>query len=100
MSEALGYSAPWERVLVWALVLLLLVLILFPFVWLLVMSLKTDQDIFAWPPRLLFTPTLANNRALWNGNFPRSPPTAPWTAPSPRRSPCWWACPAPGRSRA
>ncbi len=72
MSEALRYSAPWERALLWALVLLLLVLILFPFAWLLVMSLKTDQDIFAWPPRLLFTPTLANYRALWDGNFPRS----------------------------
>jgi multiple sugar transport system permease protein len=72
VSEALRYSAPWERALLWALVVLLLVLVLFPFAWLLVMSLKTDQDIFAWPPRLLFTPTLANYLALWDGNFPRS----------------------------
>ncbi len=72
MSEALRYSAPWERALLWALVVLLLVLVLFPFAWLLFMSLKTDQDIFAWPPRLLFTPTLANYLALWDGNFPRS----------------------------
>jgi multiple sugar transport system permease protein len=72
VSEALRYSAPWERALLWALVVLLLVLVLFPFAWLLFMSLKTDQDIFAWPPRLLFTPTLANYLALWDGNFPRS----------------------------
>lgn len=72
MNDALRYSTPLERALLWTLVLVLVALVLFPFAWLLVMSFKTDQDIFAWPPRLFFTPTLANYAALWDGNFPRS----------------------------
>ncbi len=72
MNDALRYGTPLERALLWTLVLVLVALVLFPFAWLLVMSFKTDQDIFAWPPRLFFTPTLANYAALWDGNFPRS----------------------------
>jgi len=72
VNDALRYSTPLERALLWTLVLVLVALVLFPFAWLLVMSFKTDQDIFAWPPRLFFTPTLANYAALWDGNFPRS----------------------------
>ena len=30
------------------------------------MSFKTDQDIFAFPPKLLFTPTLDNYAGLWD----------------------------------
>ncbi len=72
MNDAFRYGTPLERALLWTLVLVLVALVLFPFAWLLVMSFKTDQDIFAWPPRLFFTPTLANYAALWDGNFPRS----------------------------
>ncbi len=61
-----------DRALLHALVLVLVLLILFPFLWLLTMSFKTDQDIFAFPPKLLFAPTIANYAALWQGNFPRS----------------------------
>ncbi len=61
-----------DRLFLHALVLVLVLLILFPFLWLLTMSFKTDQDIFAFPPKLLFAPTVANYAALWQGNFPRS----------------------------
>jgi multiple sugar transport system permease protein len=62
----------WQRRLLYALVILLVVLIMFPFAWLLQMSFKTDQDIFAVPPKLLFQPTLDNYLALWDSDFRRS----------------------------
>jgi len=34
--------------------------VLFPFVWMLASSFKTQVDIVAWPPRLVFTPILGN----------------------------------------
>ena len=62
----------WQRRLLYALVFALIALIMLPFLWLLTMSFKTDADIFAWPPRLLFAPTIDNYVALWGGNFPHS----------------------------
>lgn len=59
----------WQRRALFALVIVLVVLIMFPFAWLLQMSFKTDQDIFAFPPRLLFMPTLDNYIALWDSDF-------------------------------
>ncbi len=34
--------------------------VLFPFLWMLSSSFKTQVDIIAWPPRFLFKPTLQN----------------------------------------
>ncbi len=68
-SDAFAYSRSWERPALHALVILLVLLVLFPFLWLVVMSFKTDEAIFAWPPTLFFTPTLANYRALWDDQF-------------------------------
>ncbi|MCU0897734.1 MAG: carbohydrate ABC transporter permease [Burkholderiales bacterium] len=34
--------------------------VLFPFLWMLSSSFKTQLDIIAWPPKLVFTPTLQN----------------------------------------
>jgi multiple sugar transport system permease protein len=68
-SEAFAYSRPWERRALYALVVLLVLLVMFPFLWLVTMSFKTDEAIFAWPPQLLFTPTLDNYRALWDDQF-------------------------------
>lgn len=34
--------------------------VLFPFLWMLSSSFKTQLDIIAWPPKILFTPTLQN----------------------------------------
>ncbi|MEZ5932114.1 MAG: carbohydrate ABC transporter permease [Alphaproteobacteria bacterium] len=68
MTRADRRTRFWLHVLVLALVLV----ILFPFLWLLMMSFKTDSDIFAWPPVLVFTPTTDHYLALWEGNFPKS----------------------------
>ena len=40
-----------------------------PFVWLVIMSFKTNDDIFAFPPKLLFVPTLDNYIGLWGSSF-------------------------------
>lgn len=53
-----------------AVTLAVLLLVLFPFLWLLQMSFRPSQDIFGYD--LLFAPTLDNYRSLWSGNFPRS----------------------------
>jgi multiple sugar transport system permease protein len=73
-SRAIDYARRErrDRRLLHALVIVLVLIIMFPFLWLLAMSFKTDADIFAWPPKLLFAPTTANYLALWDGNFPRS----------------------------
>jgi multiple sugar transport system permease protein len=58
-----------NRRLVEAMTLLLALLALAPFLWLVRMSFETDTEIFAFPPHLFFTPTWANYRALWDGQF-------------------------------
>src|SRR4029450_3098845 len=53
-----------------AAVLVLLVLLLFPFIWLVQMSFRPNTDILGY--ELAFTPTLTHYRALWAGAFPGS----------------------------
>ena len=55
-----------------ALAVVLAVLALAPFLWLLLMSFKTNAEIFRFPPRLLFDATLANYAALWTSEFRNS----------------------------
>lgn len=56
----------------WAvLTLALLVLVLSPVLWLLLMSLKTELDALAMPPRLVFVPTLQNYSGLLEARFLR-----------------------------
>jgi multiple sugar transport system permease protein len=43
-----------------ALLVLVTLVVLFPFLWMLASSFKSQVDIIAWPPRLLFHPTLQN----------------------------------------
>jgi multiple sugar transport system permease protein len=52
-----------------ALAVVLALLVLSPFLWLLVMSFKTNAEIFHWPPRLFFPATLDNYARLWTGEF-------------------------------
>ncbi|MBI3456082.1 MAG: carbohydrate ABC transporter permease [Candidatus Rokubacteria bacterium] len=47
-------------------------MVLFPFLWLLQMSVKPEQDIFAFPPKLIFKPTLDHYLSLWDTAFRRS----------------------------
>lgn len=49
-----------EMVVRYALLILFFIFFLFPIYWLLSTSLKTQVDIFALPPKWLFTPTLQN----------------------------------------
>jgi multiple sugar transport system permease protein len=58
-----------ERRLLNALAIVLALLTLAPFLWLLAMSFKTNAEIFRFPPRLLWEPTLDNYRALWSTEF-------------------------------
>jgi multiple sugar transport system permease protein len=44
-------------------------MIMLPFFWLVLMSFKTNDDIFAFPPKLLFTPTMENYVGLWASSF-------------------------------
>lgn len=62
----------WHRFWLHVLVIVLVLLVMFPFIWLIVMSFKTTEDIFAWPPRWFFTPTTENYTELWRGDFPKS----------------------------
>jgi multiple sugar transport system permease protein len=62
----------WQRRFLYALVIASIVVIMFPFFWLLTMSFKTDTDIFAFPPKILFQPTLDNYIALWDTEFRHS----------------------------
>jgi multiple sugar transport system permease protein len=44
--------------------------VMFPFLWMLASSMRTQVDIVAWPPRLLFSPTLQNyERVFREQNF-------------------------------
>lgn len=74
MSTSTSYqqSLKWERFWLHVLVIVLVLLVMFPFVWLLVMSFKTVDDIFAWPPKWFFVPTIENYTGLWQGDFPKS----------------------------
>ena len=64
-SRAFAYRRAAERRLIYALVIVLAAMIMLPFLWLVLMSFKTNDDIFAFPPKLLFTPTLENYVGLW-----------------------------------
>lgn len=61
-----------ERFVLHAIVTLLLIAIMFPFLWLLVLSVKPQEAMFAWPPQLFFKPTVEHYFALWEGEFPKS----------------------------
>ncbi len=61
----------WDRgIAVHVAALALLVMILFPVLWMLQLSFRPSDDVLS--PDLAFTPTLENYRALWTGNFPGS----------------------------
>ena len=61
-----------NRLLMQTLAVVLAVLALAPFLWLLLMSFKTNAEIFRFPPRFFFDATLANYKALWTSEFRNS----------------------------
>jgi multiple sugar transport system permease protein len=46
------------------LLIVIFIFFLFPIVWMVGMSFKTIEDILSWPPKFIFTPTLANFKAI------------------------------------
>ncbi|MEX2697212.1 carbohydrate ABC transporter permease [Rhizobium mongolense] len=58
--------SPVTTVILNALVLLCAFILAFPLVWILMMSLKNQSEVMAWPPTFIFTPTLENFRVLFD----------------------------------
>ena len=48
------------KVLFYLMLVLIIIPILFPFVWMLMSSFKTQVDIISWPPKFVFTPVMQN----------------------------------------
>jgi len=61
-----------RRGLVLALVAILILIVLFPFYWLVQMSFKTEREAFQMPPQLVFVPTLQNYVSVLQGKFVRA----------------------------
>ena len=57
----------WGQVIAKVVVLMYLIAIIFPFAWIVGMSLKTPIDVMAMPPKFIFTPTLENYQRLLIG---------------------------------
>ncbi|MDR0576281.1 MAG: carbohydrate ABC transporter permease [Candidatus Accumulibacter sp.] len=49
-----------SNILFYLLVIVMALVVLFPFLWMLSSSFKTQVDIISWPPKILFEPTLRN----------------------------------------
>ena len=47
------------------LVVAIALVVLFPFLWMLASSFKTQVDIISWPPKFIFSPTLQNYRKVF-----------------------------------
>ena len=45
----------------------LILWVVLPLIWMAMLSLKTEADIVAWPPKFIFKPTLENYVAIFSG---------------------------------
>lgn len=54
-----------SNILFYVLITTIALIVLFPFLWMLTSSFKTQVDIIAWPPKLFFEPTLQNYRKVF-----------------------------------
>ncbi|MDX8449683.1 carbohydrate ABC transporter permease [Mesorhizobium captivum] len=54
------------RIVLNVLVLICVAVLAFPLVWIVMMALKQQSEVMAWPPRFVFTPTLENFRVLFD----------------------------------
>ena len=59
-TNAFKYVNPWVRGLLYAAIVLLVIIVIFPFAWLLILSFKSTNDIFAGAAKLISTPTFSN----------------------------------------
>lgn len=73
VSSRVTHQRPLRRSLVesfyWLLVVVVIIYFAFPAVWMLLMSFKTRMDATAFPPVLLFQPTLAHYQGIISGTF-------------------------------
>jgi multiple sugar transport system permease protein len=69
MSEHAGRSPGFWRLVA---IGVTLVVLLSPFLWLLQMSFKSNDQILQFPPLLIFKPTLENYASLWHSAFSAS----------------------------
>ncbi|MFB0992968.1 MAG: hypothetical protein QMB78_12340, partial [Rhodospirillales bacterium] len=46
-----------ERIFLYIFVAFLVIAVMFPFIWILILSFKPSEDFFAWPPKVFFSPT-------------------------------------------
>ena len=54
-----------RNLLFYIMVIGIALIVLFPFLWMLSSSFKTQVDIIAWPPRWIFAPTANNYRKVF-----------------------------------
>ncbi|MBN1400054.1 MAG: carbohydrate ABC transporter permease [Anaerolineae bacterium] len=64
---------PWRKIIALALIIPLAVIFAIPFYWMVISSLKTKDEVFAWP--MVWFP----KELLW-GNYPEAWATSPFTA--------------------
>jgi multiple sugar transport system permease protein len=65
----MDHTSTFERVLRGVLITLVLIFFLFPIVWIILMSLQTNETILRIPPSLAFTPIIDNYTALITGEL-------------------------------
>lgn len=65
MLSPIRRMAPWKVALLVLTVALVWLVFLFPLIWLIMMSLKTQVDMFAVPPLFIFHPTLEHYQATF-----------------------------------
>lgn len=65
MPSPFRRMAPWKLALLVLTVALVWLVFLFPLIWLIMMSLKTQVDMFAVPPLFFFQPTLEHYQATF-----------------------------------
>ena len=65
----MDHTSLLERLIRGILITLVLVFFLFPIVWILLMSLQTNETILRIPPSLVFTPIFDNYTALVTGQL-------------------------------
>lgn len=54
-----------QNILFYVAVVVISLIVLFPFLWMLSSSFKTQADIIAWPPKFIFPPTLQNYQKVF-----------------------------------
>lgn len=64
-------SISWSTGVRYVLTLLITLVFVFPLIWVVMSSFKTQLELFAIPPKWFFTPTLQNYRGILDSPFPR-----------------------------